>query len=137
LAQTNPSPSPFSKDFVGIRIKVESDLHFNGSEFSGKIYIRDAHFSNAALLDNCTFHDFVQMIGTTAGYKIRMNWCTFHAYIDLGETDDTTFELALSQISKADNALYSCPPKGWYIKEDVPGDFAILDRPRWTSWTNT
>jgi hypothetical protein len=57
LAQTNPSPSPFSKDFVGIRIKVESDLHFNGSEFSGKVYIRDAHFSNAALLDNCTFHD--------------------------------------------------------------------------------
>jgi hypothetical protein len=69
------------------------------------------------------------MIGTTAGYKIRMNWCTFHAYIDLGETDDTTFELALSQISKADNALYSCPPKGWYIKEDVPGDFAIFRSP--------
>ena len=51
------------------------------------------------------FHDFVQMIGTTTGYKIRMNLCTFHAYIGLGETDDTTFELALSQISKEDNAF--------------------------------
>jgi hypothetical protein len=58
-----------------------------------------------------------------------MNWCTFHAYIGLGETDDTTFELALSQISKEDDALYSCPPKGWYIKEDVPGDFAIFRSP--------
>jgi hypothetical protein len=112
---------------VGIGLKVDSDLHFDGSEFFGIAYARFANFTNAAVFDNCIFHDFVQMIGTKAGYKIRMNWCTFYAYIDLGE--DAKFELAVSKISKQADAVHLCAPPGWYVKEDVPGDFAVFRSP--------
>jgi uncharacterized protein YjbI with pentapeptide repeats len=119
--------SNFRENFVAIGIDVESDLHFDNSEFFGVAWIRFARFSNTAQFDHCVFHDFVQMIETKAGYKIRMNWCTFHAYIDLGE--DAEFELVWSKISKKADAVHLCAPPGWYVKEDVPGDFAVFRSP--------
>ena len=100
-------------------------MDFRGSEFFGDALIRAAYFSNSALFDYCTFHGVVQMVNTKADWKIKMNFCTFHAFTDLSETD-STFELYRSQIGKNDEAKYSRPPKGWYIKDDGSEDFAIF-----------
>jgi hypothetical protein len=68
--------STFRAEFVAMRIRAETELNFKGSEFFGTLYMRKARFGSAAVLDNCVFHDFVQLVGTKAE-MIRMDWATW------------------------------------------------------------
>jgi len=119
--------STFRETFIADGMEVDSDIGFDSSEFFGNVYIRRANFIHAAVFDNCMFHDGLQMTNTKAGYKIKMIGCSFDAYIDLGE--DAKFDMVLSRISKKADAIFVCAPPGWYVKEDVPGDFAEFRTP--------
>jgi uncharacterized protein YjbI with pentapeptide repeats len=109
---------------VGIRAGVNVD--FRESEFMENLYMRSARIGSDAQFDDSVFHKVVQLVGTKAD-TLAMNHCTFHDFIDL-DVEARVIDLARSTIKK-DAAEHIFPPGDWYIKEDVPGDFAIFRAP--------